>query len=189
MLKPGDKIWHLTVIKHSFTSDRKRRHFLFRCDCGNEKIIQASNVTSGNTRSCGCLSKKIKHDRLLPSHKGVINQIILGYKRHAKDRNLLFNLTYEQVDKIIKTECFYCGTKDSNVKITKNCKKGYAYNGIDRIDSQKNYDIGNVVPCCKTCNKMKIDFPIDIFFHWIEKIYNYSINTAFKWQSNGASIS
>lgn len=29
-----------------------------RCDCGNEKDVRAGSLTSGNTKSCGCLVKK-----------------------------------------------------------------------------------------------------------------------------------
>ena len=30
-----------------------------KCDCGNTKIILASSLRSGNTKSCGCLAKEI----------------------------------------------------------------------------------------------------------------------------------
>jgi hypothetical protein len=29
-----------------------------RCDCGNEKIVQASHLRSGSTMSCGCLRQE-----------------------------------------------------------------------------------------------------------------------------------
>ena len=31
--------------------------WLFRCDCGNTKIIPANSVRSGHVKSCGCLTK------------------------------------------------------------------------------------------------------------------------------------
>jgi hypothetical protein len=30
------------------------------CDCGNEKLINAGSLTSGNTRSCGCLAYEVR---------------------------------------------------------------------------------------------------------------------------------
>jgi hypothetical protein len=33
--------------------------WLFRCDCGNEKIAQRSHVTRGLTSSCGCLWREM----------------------------------------------------------------------------------------------------------------------------------
>lgn len=37
--------------------DSKDRHARWRCfcDCGQSKIISAHNLTTGNTKSCGCL--------------------------------------------------------------------------------------------------------------------------------------
>ena len=32
-------------------------HWLFKCDCGNEKTIWVAAVKSGNTKSCGCWQK------------------------------------------------------------------------------------------------------------------------------------
>ena len=41
-------------------------------------------------------------------------------------------------------DCEYCGIKPSN--------------GIDRMDSQKGYTLGNSVAACKQCNSMKYTF-------------------------------
>lgn len=54
------------------------------------------------------------------------------------------NLTKEQFDNITKQPCYYCGIMQ---------EKGF--NGIDRMDSIKGYEIENCVSCCKDCNMMK----------------------------------
>lgn len=36
-------------------------HFLFRCDCGKEKIIAGHHATSGRQASCGCLHPQKHH--------------------------------------------------------------------------------------------------------------------------------
>jgi 5-methylcytosine-specific restriction endonuclease McrA len=171
-IKPNDRFGRLVAIKYLYTGKHHRRYFLFKCDCGNEKIIQVSSLTSGNTRSCGCLAREIKKEKLLPDNRGVINQIILGYKRHAIGRGLEWNLKYEEVYELISKNCYYCGLPPTNMKITKNCKKGFTYSGIDRIDSSKNYDINNVVPCCALCNKAKGNLSISEFFEWMKRICN-----------------
>lgn len=48
----GQKINKLTAI--SVVERGKRPKWLWRCECGTERVIQASNVRSGNTKSCGC---------------------------------------------------------------------------------------------------------------------------------------
>jgi hypothetical protein len=54
------------------------------------------------------------------------------------------NLTKEQFDNITKHPCYYCGIMQD---------KGF--NGIDRMDSIKGYEIDNCVSCCTECNMMK----------------------------------
>ena len=43
----------------------RKSQCLCLCDCGNEKILNASDVRSGNIKSCGCLTKKAPSDRCL----------------------------------------------------------------------------------------------------------------------------
>lgn len=60
---PGDKFNHLTFVKLvgyvecGCVGDRIIRHptALWKCDCGNEKVIPVHRVVSGKTKSCGCL--------------------------------------------------------------------------------------------------------------------------------------
>lgn len=45
----------LTVIERAANKNGKTR-WLCRCECGNEIIVYASSLISGNTKSCGCLT-------------------------------------------------------------------------------------------------------------------------------------
>jgi hypothetical protein len=47
----------------------------------------------------------------------------------------------------------------------------YAYNGIDRVDNFKGYEIDNCVPCCYICNYAKRDMSKDQFLAWVKRIY------------------
>lgn len=143
---------------------------MFHCDCGNEKIIQAANVSSGNTKSCGCLSEETKRARLFPEHKGVINHLILQYKRHARNREFDFNLTYDEFANLIGQNCHYCGLPPSNIKRTKNCKEGFIYSGVDRLDSSLGYYLENSVPSCAICNRAKNDLSVAEFRDWVSKL-------------------
>jgi len=171
------KFNRLTIINFHHSDKRSRRHYLCRCDCGIEKVVQGSLLTSGNTKSCGCLAREQQEIqrrlRTLPHNMGVIHQIILGYKRHAKRRGFVFLLTDIEVADIIKQPCYYCGCLPSNNIITKNCK-GFLYNGIDRVDSQKDYTIDNVVASCRLCNKAKMALSKESFLNWVRQVYMHS---------------
>lgn len=180
IFKVGQKYNRLTIVEKCGYDKYNNRLYECKCDCGGDVTVRGNALSSGNTKSCGCLSIEIKKSKILPNNRGVINQIILQYKRHARDRELYWNLSYEQVEKIIQEPCYYCGTEKSNNKITKNCS-GYLHNGIDRIDSNKGYDVVNVVPCCKICNYSKSNMGQKEFIEWIFKASSHMKAMAIQW--------
>ena len=180
-LELGSKFGRLEIVSLSHQDDRWRKHYLCVCECGNKKTIQGSLLTSGNTRSCGCLSKDSAKSRALPNDRGVINHIILQYKRHAKDRSIDFDLSYETVDRLVRGSCYYCGVVGGNLKKTKNLKEGFRHNGIDRVDSSKNYTEDNVVSCCGLCNIAKRDMSADEFIGLAKRIASHQDAMADQW--------
>jgi len=56
----GKKFYYYTIIGECdvFTkTNNKLRGVICKCDCGNIKNIKLASILSGNTKSCGCLSK------------------------------------------------------------------------------------------------------------------------------------
>lgn len=98
------------------------------------------------------------------------NSILLGYKASASRRGYKFNLSKEDFCFLVDQPCKYCGTLQSNSYEISSKKGIYKYNGIDRIDNNIGYEIGNVVTCCTTCNKMKLTLGIEDFFEHMQKI-------------------
>lgn len=154
------------------------------CDCGNTKTIVVKHLTSGKTRSCGCLQKeKASATQIawLRSKKGkytkTVKEIALknmyrNYKSMATKRGLEFDLTREQFDNFTSWECHYCGAKPTGRSyLTARPDGVHKANGIDRVDNAKGYVLGNCVPCCKICNQMKSDMPHSEFIGHIAKIY------------------
>jgi len=172
----GDKFYKLEVISLSHIDDKHRRFYLFKCDCGNKKIIHGSAVVSGNTKSCGCYKAESYKKRRIPNNHGEVTAIIAGYLRHANSRGKEWCLSRSFVENIIKENCFYCGSPPSNLKKTKNSIDGLKYNGIDRIDNNIGYVEENCVACCQQCNLSKRDLNIEEFKTWIKKLIT-------KWES------
>lgn len=50
----NQKFGRLTAIKACEAIPGERTRWIFRCECGVEKAIIATNVVSGHTLSCGC---------------------------------------------------------------------------------------------------------------------------------------
>jgi 5-methylcytosine-specific restriction endonuclease McrA len=169
-IKPGDKFNRLTAIEYDHTGKHNRRYFKFRCDCGNETMVTAEAVISGNTKSCGCLSRESKAATALPGCLGAMRQVILqNYKRQGKHD---WTLTEDEYYKISQMNCHYCGDPPSQIKRGKGSGLDFVYNGLDRIDSRKPYILNNVVPCCKKCNVAKNNMTINEFKEWVTKIYS-----------------
>ena len=55
----GGKYGKLTALNFEYLKNYKQ-YWRFRCDCGNEKILETYNVYCGNTKSCGCKYKTSK---------------------------------------------------------------------------------------------------------------------------------
>lgn len=89
------------------------------------------------------------------------------YRKNAKKKKRSFTITKEQFISITSKPCYYCGG------YMKEDLLGEKYNGIDRVDSKKGYDIDNVVSCCEMCNRMKLDYNNNLFLNQIRKIYLY----------------
>ena len=174
-LKPGTRFSRLTIVEYLGPDERHRKWFLCKCDCGGEVKTHSGSLLRKNTQSCGCLSRDVKSQTRLPEDWGVVHQILLQYKRHARDRDLSFELTKEEFRSLIDSPCHYCGDTGTNIKKTKD-HDGYAHNGVDRVDSNFGYSTDNAVPCCKICNFAKRDLTFDGFMKWINRIVNFQNN-------------
>ena len=65
----GETFGRLTVLgrgeDHLFPSGQKRPTWRCRCECGNEVVVFARNLFTGNTTSCGCFAIECRttHDK------------------------------------------------------------------------------------------------------------------------------
>ena len=166
----GKRFGKVVVIKRDKT--REGVYWICKCDCGNEKSIPAVTLKTGKCISCGCYRFEAN---ALPKYEAAKNRLIEEYINKSKEKNIVFELTREEFFKLTEQDCFYCGVEPYKIKRCHSTHGDYIYNGIDRIDSSKGYVLGNVVPCCHTCNFAKRTMEIDEFMNWVEKVYNHLI--------------
>lgn len=144
------------------------------CACGNRKKIRTIALLTGKTKTCGSQSCpswiELHASRMAPSESGRNNLWAL-YKIRAIKKGLDFDLSKDQLGAIAASDCCYCGAKPSLKIVRWGAKSTFIYNGIDRIDSAGGYVIGNVQPCCMTCNKMKSSMPDAAFKAHIRRMY------------------
>lgn len=108
----------LKVIKFDHIGKSKEKYYLFKCECGNEKIINLSNVKSGKTKSCGCNYKisgyQKKYNKYIKR-----NNYVIGYTTNTNEK---FYIDLDDYDKIKDLSWYeasngYITHKDTNKKV------------------------------------------------------------------------
>jgi hypothetical protein len=161
-----------------------------RCTCGKVLTIFSANLLRGNTKSCGCLAKELFLKRARGSTKSRAGKGEAGLNRlysrlvaDAEKHHRKFELSLDQVKKITACNCVYCGVEPKQGSYCKSKKLSkealenskYIYNGIDRVNNSKGYEIGNCVPCCGSCNKSKTNKTLFNWFSSLAKILKVKI--------------
>lgn len=130
----GNKFGKLTLVKIFSYNPIK---YECKCDCGNTKIIRASDILSGKSRSCGCVHG--------------------NHKTHGKTHTRLYSIYNNMINrcKNPNVDCYkYYGGKGISIceEWEKDFQKFYNWamgNGyeenltIDRIDVNGNYEPDN----------------------------------------------
>lgn len=136
------KFEKLTVIKVDHFQQCKnlrRVHWLCECECGNTTVVRSDCLTSGNTKSCGCLNStgrekpdSIKHHKLYRVYWGMRQRC---YNPNQKHYNRYGGRGITVCDEWLNSyESFYKWAIDN----------GYSEGlTIDRINNDGNYEPGN----------------------------------------------
>jgi len=163
--KIGEKINFLTILDiykvRRKNAKNYQYYYLCKCDCGNEKNIEAKSVFSGIVKSCGCLHIKAASE--LGKKKGSQKNGWKGYEdisgqywrsviRGAKSRNIYFNITKEYVWEVYLKQDKKCYFTGRDITFCKDINKTAS---IDRIDSSKGYIDGNIQIVHKHINILK----------------------------------
>lgn len=59
----GQRFGRWNVIEYADRGKNGEIQYKCRCDCGTERIIRRTSLTSGNSKSCGCLSRDVAIER------------------------------------------------------------------------------------------------------------------------------
>lgn len=76
------------------------------------------------------------------------------YRQRAERMGLCFELSDDEFDAVVSSDCHYCG---------KSIVPGIHTNGIDRMDNALGYTKENCVACCGNCNFSKGELSVDDF--------------------------
>lgn len=127
---------------------------------------QCADPTSGES--------KRKRDGYVSS----FNALYERYKRDAAERGLKFDISKKDFWLLTSQPCFVCAKSPAQGK-TRRYKNPYLYNGIDRLDSDRDYELGNVVGCCWEHNRIKCKLTYqEVFKHCLAVVLSELSKTA-----------
>ncbi len=141
----GLKIGRLTVVGFAgvqIRNSRSRRYWLCSCECGNTVEVEASNLISRPTQSCGCLRNELvalvnlKHGEAMRTKE---NRAWYGMKARCYNPN---ETKYPQYGGrgIIVCERWLNSYEDFLLDMGRAPSKGHT---LDRIDVNGNYEPSN----------------------------------------------
>lgn len=146
----GWRFDRLTVIA-SAPSKKKQTHWLCKCVCGKERVVSAWNLTSGHSKSCGCIRiGEIKAGSIRAGKSGVEYDMYLAARGRARKHNTPFNLGIEDI--IIPPFCPILGIPlERRGVLTDNSPS------LDKLIPELGYVKGNVRVISQRANRIKSD--------------------------------
>lgn len=142
-MNKGDKINFLTMVSEKEREGR-RSYALFQCDCGRIKRIRIDQITTGNTKSCGCKQKELhKDNKPRLTHGGYHTRL---YRIYGRMIQRCCNPNYSETQYYLGRGITICKEWMDSFESFRDWANanGYADNlSIDRIDVNKGYSPDN----------------------------------------------
>lgn len=170
-IKIGDKYKHWTVINGPQTSEHQCVVWECQCDCGNTRWIQGNELTNPNKcfQCAKCAAKK--RGAIQAERNGKVGELTLTrytkLQRSAETRNISFNVSMEYLWNLFEYQNHTCAiTGDYIPSITEA--------SLDRIDSNGNYEEGNVQWVTYQANVSKHTMSMNELYEFCKKVLNHA---------------
>lgn len=170
--RTGQRYGSLVALSYQFVPLRHgakpKWYWRCKCDCGNETLACANSLQLHTKLHCQLCSRKLSAEaKRLPNQGSDWKRMYRYTRRNGQIRNYQFNLPYQEFVELSKQPCYYCGQQPVQNSL------GVKANGIDRTDNTQGYISGNCVPCCKVCNRMKMDQTQEQFYRKVLQVVKY----------------
>ena len=172
----GKVVGYLRAVRSLGRSTKYGVLWEVHCRCGTKLEMEAAVFTkkpkriTGIPKSCGCYQQQNRSHR----YKGVGNLSMtrwLNIRKHATVKGLCFEITIEYAWELLLRQGWRCAL--SGVELTMSPRDMLKENtnaSLDRIDSTKGYEVGNVQWVHKVVNDLKSNMPEEEFINWCQRI-------------------
>lgn len=111
------------------------------------------------------------------ARRRAVRETLYTYRRRATANGQTFGLTPRDFERLLFRTCHYCGAPPSNTWQRPKLP-AVKYNGLDRQDNARGYELDNCVTCCRTCNELKRAVPLPIWRRWLRAITRHQVRLA-----------
>ena len=178
--------WTVESRNVNFNNKRKETRWNCICECGGTKPIYRSSLVVGDSKSCGCLSRRRKSKNPLWRGWGDISLRNFNLiRRSARKREIPFELDIKSIWELYITQDRKCALSgiDLNFGSLSNSYEGTA--SLDRIDSSIGYIPTNVHWVHKEVNIMKSRYTPEYFINLCRNITKYNKRMVCRMVSKG----
>lgn len=105
----GHKFGKLVAIERSENSSRGMTTWKCDCECGMSKVVQTKDLTSGNTKSCGCLGQGRRWPALTCAWEPCSASFVVEGTRASKSRKYCSKPCSFQAIRAANHNCSRCG--------------------------------------------------------------------------------
>ena len=157
----GKTFGFLYIVGVAEVSRNGHYRYRVKCSCGVEKVILGTHLLQGNTTHCGCSKRKPRNWK----GSGTVSATYFSSLKRGADggkgrKPILFNITIEYVSDLLDVkQKGKCALTDLKISVKDKTAS------LDRIDSSKGYEEGNVQWLHKDVNMMKRHYSQDYFVH------------------------
>lgn len=161
----GKKYGKLTILKKYGLDDYSHVIWLCECECGKQIIVRGYALTTKNTGSCGCSSrKKGKNHKNFTGYEEIPGRFWTTYKISAKERKLEFSITIQEAWNLFLKQDRKCALTGLDINFHLTSRNQFLTTAsLDRIDSTKGYTTYNIQWVHKKLNRIKWNIPNDEF--------------------------
>lgn len=160
----------LIVIKFDGYNKSGDYIWLCQCKCGNKVKELARSLLRKDSpvKSCGCARRNNSNWESVPPW------IISIFKVRAQNRDIDFNLSLEYCDKLFRDQNQCCAISGVTLNFGRRRNTVETTASLDRIDSNQDYEEGNVQWVHKRINIMKNNLSDQEFIKWCKAIAEYN---------------
>jgi len=179
----GYRAGKLTVVSRASTNRAGLATWLCKCDCGKEKVVSSDHLTrlKKSVKSCGCLRYRSgPNHKQFNGFKGISGGWWFTHVLRERTQNtrarVPVTITKEEAWALYEKQEACCALTGMAIVISSNAETNTA--SIDRIDSSRGYEPGNVQWVHKHINFMKRTYDQKYFIRMCSKVAEHANKVA-----------